>query len=195
YLPAMVESVRRQYPSVDVRLGDARNLSAFADATFRLVAFSNRGIDAVSHEDRRCILAEAYRVLEPGGIFWFSTLNKDGEVPRLRPWSPRLPWLRPGVPRRFGHLLRTLRSMPRGTLNYYRSSSARAEGDGWLTAPFYAHNFGLIVHYTTLGSQIAELQQAGFRGSVEVYDDESGARIRAGEQLGRVPSFDILASK
>ena len=42
--------------------------------------FSNNGIDAVDHEGRERILAEARRVLEPGGTFYYSTLNKDGPL-------------------------------------------------------------------------------------------------------------------
>src|SRR5262245_43360174 len=77
YLPPMVEHVRERFPFVDVRLGDARDLSSFGASTFYLVVFSYMGIDSVDHEGRQRILSEAYRVLQPGGILWFSTLNKE----------------------------------------------------------------------------------------------------------------------
>ena len=70
YLPAMVEVARKKHPFVDVRVGDARDLSRFADGSFALVVFSYSGIDAVDHEDRRRVLQEAHRVLMPNGIFW-----------------------------------------------------------------------------------------------------------------------------
>ena len=43
-----------------MREGDARALTDVADESFDIAFFSNNGINAVSHEDRALILAEAH---------------------------------------------------------------------------------------------------------------------------------------
>jgi SAM-dependent methyltransferase len=182
YLEPMVASAKRRYPFVDVRRGDARDLSAFPDGRFELVVFSYAGIDAVGPEDRRRVLAEVSRVLRPGGIFWFSTLNKEGRSPADRPWWPR-GWAESASTFRNGlELLRQLRAAPPGLLNYLRLRRHRREGEGWLVAPFSPHAFGLLVHYTTLRHQVEELVAAGF-------DDRPDVFGPAGEPIG--PDFDL----
>ncbi len=71
--PAMVEAARRAHPGVDLRVGDASDLSDIPDASIDLVLFSYNGLDYVFPRDRRrrCI-AEVRRVLAPGGTFVFS---------------------------------------------------------------------------------------------------------------------------
>ena len=195
HTPAMVEAARRTYPFADVQLGDARDLSKFAAESFPLVAFSNRGIDCMGHDDRRQILAEVYRVLKPNGIFWFSTLNKDGESPRRRPW--RTAWPRPGKEklRYVADLYRTIKSIARETFNYAAGRRLQREGDGWLVAPFYAHDYHLVFYYTTLAYQIAELARTGFRGECEVFDNTTGNPVKLADDLSGIPSFHILARK
>jgi SAM-dependent methyltransferase len=83
----MVRACQQRYPDVDVREGDARALTDVADESFDIAIFSTNGIDAVSHEDRALILAEAHRVLSPGGIFLLSTYYLDGPSVRERRWN------------------------------------------------------------------------------------------------------------
>ncbi len=194
YLPPLVESAKRRYPFVDIRKGDARDLSQFENQRFGLVAFSYAGIDAVGPEDRQRILAEVSRVLKPGGIFWFSTLNKEGTSPSDRPWRPR--WRAEGGSPIHNalELLRHLKSMPRSLANYARLQKLRREGEGWLVAPFSPHAFGLLVHYTTLAHQIDELVRAGFDASPEVFDPQ-GAPVQPDADLRGMDFFNILARK
>src|SRR5262245_27332066 len=139
YLPELVEAARRRFPSVDVQLGDARDLSRFGNDRFHLVVFSYSGIDAVAHEDRTRILTEVHRVLQPGGVFWCSTLNKDGSGPRSRPWRPH--WPQPGglSLRHVAESLQSVKSMPRGVVNYFRRRGLWREGEGWSVAAMSAH--------------------------------------------------------
>ncbi len=76
YSIAMVTGCRKRFPSGDLLFcaADARALP-FADRSFGFVLFSYNGIDYVPHNDRLRILAEARRVLEPGGYYAFSTHN------------------------------------------------------------------------------------------------------------------------
>lgn len=79
YSPEMIRRARAQFPDVDFRHMDARDLSAFPDGMFALVCFSFNGIDYVPHADRLRILGEIRRVLAPGGCFCFSSHNRDYE--------------------------------------------------------------------------------------------------------------------
>lgn len=75
---SFVEQARTFVPEADFCIGDARSLP-FPDGTFRAVLFSYNGIDDITPEaDRYRALREVHRVLQPGGVFAFSTRN---------PWS------------------------------------------------------------------------------------------------------------
>lgn len=185
YTPVLVETARRRFPDADIRLGDARDLSSFADGHFGLVVFSYMGLDSVGREDRRRILREVRRVLRPGGTFWFSTLNLTGAATRRRPWRVQRV-------KQVAELGRTLRRVPRETLNYLRARRLGERGAGWAIAPFFAYSYGLLVHYTSLEDQLAELTAAGFGSDVEVLD-ERGDRVQRGEDLSDVFCFHVLA--
>lgn len=87
--PAMVAAARGRHPEADLRVGDARDLSAFADARFGFVMFSFNGIDAVGHTDRAVVLREIARVLRPGGRVLLSTNNRDSPGFASTPWRRR----------------------------------------------------------------------------------------------------------
>lgn len=194
YLPLMISAARRKFPDTNLQIGDARDLSRFADSSFALVAFSHAGIDAVDHEGRMEIFSEVARVLKPCGVFWFSTLNRDGPELKLRPW--RIKW-----PNRCNHiqqslldLLHTVKRAIDGTWNYLRMQNLRRAGDGWMIAPFSAHDFGLLVHYTTLEHLRAELTAAGFYAQIEAVAPD-GSILQSGDDLGEIDFFNVLARK
>ena len=193
YLAAMVESTRRRYPDADVRLGDARVLSAFAGNRFALVVFSFMGIDAVDHEGRTRILSEVYRVLRPGGQFWFSTLNLAGPHHRERPWN----YARPIIGQSgFGlEALRWLWRYPRRHVAYARNQRHRLRGEGWEVAPFSAHDFRLLVHYTTLEAQVRDLAAAGFDPDPLVLENAHGNVVDRSDGLDQVEAFNVIARK
>ncbi len=198
YLPAMVEAARALHSQADIRLGDARDLSAFASGSKALVVFSNHGIDSVSHEDRLRVLTEAWRVLAPGGTFWFSTLNAVGPAARYRPWLPLVPppEERPGAWLR--HTLewaRALARVPTHTRRYWRGRALLEAGTGWAVAPFFAGGWRLVTHYTTLPELLRELADAGFAANPVVFEDAHGHRVGMTDDLHPVFSFNVLARK
>lgn len=60
---------------VSIHYGDMTRLDAFPDASFDL-AWSGESIEHVSREDAIRMIAEAYRVLAPGGWFCLDTPNR-----------------------------------------------------------------------------------------------------------------------
>lgn len=66
--PAMVEEARRRFPEAEFREGDAENLG-FADASFDAVTC---GFGLLHLPDARRAIAEAFRVLRPGGRYGFA---------------------------------------------------------------------------------------------------------------------------
>jgi glycosyltransferase involved in cell wall biosynthesis len=75
YSPEMVAVCERKFPGARFLCRDARDLTSFDNDSFGLVVFTFNGIDYVSHEDRRRVMREVARVLEPGGYFLFSSHN------------------------------------------------------------------------------------------------------------------------
>lgn len=78
--PGMVETCRRRLaalgtPGATFRVGDAADLSAFADASFDFVLFSFNGIDCLDAAGRERCLREIRRVLRRAGGFAFASHN------------------------------------------------------------------------------------------------------------------------
>ncbi len=173
YTPALVELCRERHPGVEIEVGDARDLSGLAEGSRGLVVFSNNGIDAVDHEGRQQVLSGVHRVLEPGGTFVYSTLNKDNPLFGAHPGTAeRISWL-PGslLP---APLPEATPEDPSGAAGGDDESWLRAvrnwrklrgeirdEGE-WGLAPFAAHEFSLLTHFITVGGAVAELDRHGF---------------------------------
>lgn len=76
YSEEMIGICRSKFPGLQFVVGDASDLSGFADESFDAIVFSFNGIDylAPSEKRERC-LHECYRVLRHGGTFVFSSHN------------------------------------------------------------------------------------------------------------------------
>jgi len=194
YTPEMVEVAKKRFPGVRVVHGDARDLGAFPSGSFFLVNFSFNGIDAVDHGDRQKVLAEVHRVLQPGGIFLFSTHNQDGpgrgepfKVPLVRfSWNP----LRLGV-----RVLRSAASAGAGFYNHWRYRELNQPGESFSIMNAAAHDYGIVIHYISLEAELRELQAAGFRPDPEVYENEAGRRVWPGDDTSTSWWFHLIVRR
>lgn len=193
YTAELVEACRHKYPDIRVALGDARDLSRFADGSFALVVFSFNGIDAVNPEDRMQVLREAARVLRPGGVFLFSAHNQagpgHGERLNLGIFFSRNPF------KLAWRTLRALLKAPRTISNYRHYSRLNQQGDGFSIMNAAAHNHGIVIHYITIEKQCEQLAEAGFAPDPEIYGECDGARLHPGGDVSRYTWFHFIARK
>ncbi len=79
YSAAMISACQQRFmntnKSINLMVGDARNLSQFEDNSFDFILFSFNGIDYISHEDRLKTLQQISRVGKSDGYFFFSSHN------------------------------------------------------------------------------------------------------------------------
>jgi SAM-dependent methyltransferase len=174
YTAEMVDACRETYPDVRFEHMDARNLQPLPTDHFGLVMFSFNGIDSVAPGDRRMILREVHRVLRPGGLFLVSSHNRHGPGARE---TPRLHVAFSANPLRLGwRLVRTLAALPRAIRNHLRLRAANEEHEDWALRNCGAHDFGLLVVYTSLAEQQRQLQEAGFEVEA-VFDSQRGQPV------------------
>ena len=168
YSQPMVEACRHRYPQIDVRQGDARDLSAFTAGSFSLVVFSFNGIDYVGHADRLKVLAEARRVLAPGGFFVFSSHNRESPDVGRGYCMPRFsPTLHPI--KLIAQLLGFPRKALRSIRNYLRHRGAEVRTAEYAILNDSAHEHMLLTYHIDRRQQEAQLAAAGF-GLEGIYD-------------------------
>ncbi len=171
YTPELVAACKEKYPDANVMHGDARDLSRFADSSFKLVVFSFNGIDAVNRDDRLVILREVRRVLKEGGVFFFSAHNRNGpgggERLSLGIHRTRNPFKLAGrVAHALVHAAESIR-------NYRYFSKLRYDEDDYSILNAAAHHHAVLFHYTSLKGQLRQLEDAGFRPDPLVFGNRS----------------------
>ncbi len=193
YTEKLLALARAKFPATDLRWMDARDMSAFADASFSLVVFSFNGIDCVSYADREQILREMYRVLKPGGLALFSSHNQDGPgcgqtlwalMPRFTFNPAKLAW----------RTLRTLRTLPLASYNYVRHSRLNQRFDGYSVMNAAAHRFAIVIVYTTIAEQRRQLAQTGFDLEA-VFSSKDGRQLDASDETDDTWWFHFVARK
>lgn len=149
-----VNSVKKQFPTADIRLMDARDLSVFADNSFDFVNFSFNGIDYVDEEGRIKVMKEVYRVLKPDGVFFFSTHNKSHATFNKLPWLNKSNAL-------LTNLKTAIKLLPYIPKHFLRKKNEIIRND-FAIINDSAHNFNLMTFYTTPEFLIQQLCNCHF---------------------------------
>jgi ubiquinone/menaquinone biosynthesis C-methylase UbiE len=196
----MVAASRRNYPSKDIRHGDARDLSEFPDRSFDFVLFSYNGIDNIRDDDeRKQVLREVHRVLKGEGLFLFSSLNKDGSVYAESPLQIH----RPGEPtdrslKAAARLVwrngRDPLRLPRRYRNWRRTSRQTLAHDDWGTSALSSSDFTHIVYFTTLSRLRDEVSREGFE-ILQTLGAGNGRPIPVETRTTEDPYLYVLARK
>lgn len=188
YTEKMVDLARTAHPGVTFRHMDARDLSAFADESFDLVMFSFNGIDSVDHAGRLRIIDEVRRVLAPHGLFVFSTFHSGWDGFRHRRHHRQIWSLDPiKVAARIVWYIG-------GRIRAVRLRGLEVRGDGFALLGHPAHDYGIMVHATTIGAIDRELTAAGFETPPQIFD-EKGRAARDLSDLGSIEHFNVVATR
>jgi len=154
YSAGMLERARAWLPGVRFLECDARDMSAFGDGEFDVVFFLNNGFDSLDHEGRLRALAEIRRVLVPGGLYFFSSHNRDHRDARLQPSLSLTvdPFL----------MARRIVRLHRCTRNRRQNRAYEREEKEYAIINDRSHNYSLITYYMRPADQAAQLRAAGF---------------------------------
>lgn len=185
YSPVMVERMRSNLPGISVRLADMRELTAFQNGCFDFVFGPNNVIDAVSHEDRLRVLAEAHRVLRPGGFFIFSShhrlYGKALSGPRIgRSRNPATQAMKV-----FGWVVQLFNHMRIRQLRRFEEEFALLNDEG--------HDYACLHYYIDQGHQRQQLTRTGF--SVVDVLDRDGSSLNEDEPATDSPWLMYVAKR
>ena len=193
YTSEMIDICRAKFPDATFDIADARDLSRYASDTFELVQFSYNGIDAVDAAGRAQVLSEVFRVLRPGGAFFFSTFNRLGpgfETPgrtlrKIDFSAAPVTIARSLAGYAVGHAIGLWRRFT------YRKYLAGAQDDALRLHG--AHDYGILVHATTLPELRVDLARHGFAAPIDVI----GCSGRAIEELSSTAEeyFHVVVRK
>jgi ubiquinone/menaquinone biosynthesis C-methylase UbiE len=151
----MVNACKEKFPEIDFRIGDARNLE-FADNTFKFILFSYNGIDYLPHVDRIKVIKEFYRVLEPDGLFLFSSHNRDTPVQFAYKFTMPTEEFR-GVNILAWPFLYLMKMW-----NKLRLHKRCVAKDDYAIINDSGHNYSLLTYYITANKQLEQLVECGF---------------------------------
>jgi SAM-dependent methyltransferase len=166
---AMVSACQRRFPQARFQVMDARAMTPLPDASVHLAMFSCNGIGMVSHEDRLLILREVFQVLEPGGVFLFSTHNQNSPEHRAGFQWPDFEMSR-NPARLLVRMARFGRQVP---LRWMRRRQLQALE---IRTPHYSvindvcHDYGVMLYYIGLRQQREQLQALGFEANAVAFD-------------------------
>jgi SAM-dependent methyltransferase len=169
YVAQFAAQTARKFPKARIVCGDARDLSETADKSCDFVLFSFNGIDSIAHADRLQVLSEVNRVLKPGGIFMFSSHNRDYEHFKKLPWQRRFHFSK-GYAIFFLHCVYYL---PK----HFRMKKHEILKDEYAIVNDGDHRFSLMVYYIGIEAQTRQLENAAF-DSIEAFD-MNGERVTA----------------
>jgi ubiquinone/menaquinone biosynthesis C-methylase UbiE len=173
YSSEMVKESSVHFPDARLEVRDARDLSAYANAEFDVVVFSFNGMDCLSHEGRLQAMNEIQRVLKPGGLFAFSSHNRDRQ--EVKPYAlQNLILSKHPI-----SLLKNLAQFWRGIRNWQHSSKLRDENAEYSLRSDSSNLFTTPLYYISKDAVCQQLERHGFQ--VEAMYDRKGQRTNIGE--------------
>lgn len=161
YVPDFVQKAQKTYPAADIRWGDARDLHDFDDGSFDFVLFSFNGLDCVAHADRLKILNEVSRILRKGGIFMFSSHNREYQ------WFNKLPWRRKVEydAKFLRFFLYCLYHLPK----HFKMKEREVFTEEYSLVNDSDHAYSLLFYYINIENQEKQLRELGF-SQIEAFD-------------------------
>jgi SAM-dependent methyltransferase len=156
--PTMVEHCRAAFPTGTFLVGDLRDLDVHETASYAAVVAGANLIDVATHDERQGVLGELRRVLQPGGVLYFSTHNRNStDALRQAHHGPTLRFVR--SPSR---LLRAVAGFAVGAVNHRRLARHQVFEPEYAIINDSAHRWSLLHHYITRDAELRELAACGF---------------------------------
>jgi SAM-dependent methyltransferase len=181
----MVAACRDRFPAVRFEHADARRLARVPDASISLAMFSCNGISMVGHEDRLAIMREVHRILKPGGVFLFTTYNRNSPEARA---GFRFPDFEPSMnPARLA--VRIARHIRDTAVSFYQRQQHighEVHTSRYAVLNDFCHNYGVMLYYITLAQQRHQLEDAGFEPNALAFD-------RKGRPISDDTALDSMA--
>jgi SAM-dependent methyltransferase len=196
---AMVEHCRRQFPGVDIQVGDLAALSATVTAPFDVVLLSDNVLDVFDDADRRTVLAGVRSLLAPEGLAVFSSHNlahwegaPDSAAAPSPPRSSRLAFVaRKLASRSVLWMLNAIVRLPRRRANRRRLAPLQYRATDHAVVNDAAHDYGLLHYYIRAADQQRQLEELGF--VLQECLEFEGAIVPSGHD-GAGPSLYYIAS-
>ena len=171
YSEAMIRSCRKRFDKGSFLQLDVRDMHPFKSEQFDFVLFSFNGLDYVPDQAGRLAgLGEIRRVLKRGGLFVFSSHNRNYERATSEPQL--------GLSRNPVTQLMNIYLYLRRRRNRRRNMRFESHTEEYAVVNDLTHDYSLLTYYVRKAKQIRQLRHAGFE-VLEMYDT-NGALLRSG---------------
>lgn len=181
YSPDMIKKVASSFPGSRLEVRDARDLSAYRDGEFDFVLFSFNGMDCIAHEGRMQTMGEVHRVLKLGGLFVFSSHNR--ERPILKPYALKFLSLSKHPVRMLKYFLAYLD----GIRSWRKSIAYAIDREEYALRHDSGNAFKAPMYYISKQAQAAQLERQGF-ALLAIYD-RAGRKVTPPEPDDESPWF------